>query len=222
MMTLIEGYKSRYTAVQDEEMSLTEYLSLCKNDPDAYATAAERMLAAIGEPEVVDTRNDPRLSRIFGNRVIKRYPAFAEFYGMEDAIAQIVAFFKHAAQGLEERKQILYLLGPVGGGKSSIAERLKSLMELEPIYALKGSPVNESPLGLFAPDQYAEVLEADYRIPRRYLTGIMSPWALKRLQEVAAAGGNVFAELMESVKVASLGQISHALYQVGGQYRRNM
>ena len=67
---------------------------------------------------------------------------------MEDAIEQIVAFFKHAAQGLEEKKQILYLLGPVGGGKSSIAERLKSVMELRPIYALKGSPVNESPLGL--------------------------------------------------------------------------
>ena len=45
---------------------------------------------------------------------------------MEDAIEQIVAFFKHAAQGLEEKKQILYLLGPVGGGKSSIAERLKA------------------------------------------------------------------------------------------------
>ncbi|MBI2959294.1 MAG: PrkA family serine protein kinase, partial [Betaproteobacteria bacterium] len=111
------------------------------------------------------------------------YPAFAEFYGMEDAIAQIVSFFKHAAQGLEERKQILYLLGPVGGGKSSIAERLKSLMEAKPIYALKGSPVNESPLGLFAPEQYAEVLESDYGIPRRYLSGIMSPWAVKRLKE---------------------------------------
>jgi methylmalonyl-CoA mutase len=46
--------------------------------------------------------------------------------------------------------------------------------------------------------------------------------ALARLQKVAAAGGNVFAELMESVKVCSLGQISHALYDVGGQYRRNM
>ncbi len=183
MMTLIEGYKSRYSATQDEEMPLTQYLSLCKDDPGAYATAAERMLEAIGEPEVVDTRNDPRLSRIFGNRVIKRYPAFAEFYGMEDAIAQIVAFFKHAAQGLEERKQILYLLGPVGGGKSSIAERLKSLMEARPIYALKGSPVNESPLGLFAPEQYAQVLQSDYGIARRYLHGIMSPWAIKRLEE---------------------------------------
>jgi len=46
--------------------------------------------------------------------------------------------------------------------------------------------------------------------------------ALLKLQQVAASGGNVFAELMESVKVCSLGQISHALYEVGGQYRRNM
>src|ERR1700740_2959521 len=104
-----------------------------------------------------DTRNDPRLSRIFSNRVIRRYPAFREFFGMEDAIDQIVAFFRHAAQGLEEKKQILYLLGPVGGGKSSIAERVKSLMELKPIYVLKGSPVNETPLGLFSPEKYAQV-----------------------------------------------------------------
>jgi methylmalonyl-CoA mutase len=45
---------------------------------------------------------------------------------------------------------------------------------------------------------------------------------LKRLQAAAARGGNVFEELMESVKYCSLGQISHALYEVGGQYRRNM
>jgi methylmalonyl-CoA mutase len=49
-----------------------------------------------------------------------------------------------------------------------------------------------------------------------------APQALAALQRAAACGGNVFAELMESVKVCSLGQISHALYQVGGQYRRNM
>ncbi|MFO1319129.1 MAG: PrkA family serine protein kinase [Burkholderiales bacterium] len=183
MLKIAEGYKARYSASQADEMSLEDYLELCRKDPAVYATAAERMLAAIGEPEVVDTRLDPRLSRLFANRVIKRYPAFAEFYGMEDAVAQIVAFFKHAAQGLEERKQILYLLGPVGGGKSSIAERLKQLMEHRPVYALKDSPVNESPLGLFAPEDYAEVLESDYGIPRRYLTGIMSPWAVKRLQE---------------------------------------
>ena len=49
-----------------------------------------------------------------------------------------------------------------------------------------------------------------------------APAALKRLQEVAVSGGNIFAELMETVKYASLGQITHALYEVGGQYRRNM
>jgi serine protein kinase len=183
MSTLLEDFRSSYSATQGEEMSLEDYLELCRKDPSAYATAAERMLAAIGEPELVDTRNDQRLGRIFGNRVIRRYPAFNEFYGMEDAIDQIVAFFKHAAQGLEERKQILYLLGPVGGGKSSIAERLKAVMESRPIYALKGSPVNESPLGLFSPERYGAVLESEYAIPRRYLTGIMSPWAVKRLQE---------------------------------------
>ena len=183
MTTLLEGYKSRYSATQEEEMSLEEYLELCRSDASAYASAAERMLTAIGDPEVVDTRNDSRLSRRFSNRGIRRYPAFREFYGLEDAINQIVSFFRHAAQGLEERKQILYLLGPVGGGKSSLAERLKQLMEDRPIYALKGSPVNEIPLGLFAPEQYGERLEHEYGIPRRYLTGIMSPWAVKRLGE---------------------------------------
>ena len=182
-MTLFDAYRERYVAARDEEMSLLDYLALCKRDPMAYASAAERMLAAIGEPEVIDTRNDPRLSRLFSNRLLKRYPAFREFYGMEDAIQQIVSYFRHAAQGLEERKQVLYLLGPVGGGKSSIAERLKSLMEAFPIYALKGSPVNESPLGLFHPERDGPELETDYGIARRYLTGIASPWALKRLQE---------------------------------------
>jgi methylmalonyl-CoA mutase len=49
-----------------------------------------------------------------------------------------------------------------------------------------------------------------------------SPAALRKLQRAAASGGNVFGELMECVKACSLGQISHALYEVGGQYRRNM
>ena len=182
-MSLFDSYRKSYVKGRDEELSLLDYLQLCKREPLAYATAAERMLAAIGEPEIVDTRTDVRLSRLFSNRVIRRYPAFLEFYGMEDAIAQIVAYFKHAAQGLEERKQVLYLLGPVGGGKSSIAERLKLLMEAFPIYALKGSPVNESPLGLFNVERDGPSLEKEYGVPTRYLTGIMSPWAVKRLNE---------------------------------------
>ncbi len=182
-MTIFNQYLSRYAESREEELTLQEYLELCKKDPTVYASAAERMLMAIGEPELVDTRHDPRLSRIFSNKVIKIYPAFREFYGMEETIEQIVSYFRHAAQGLEEKKQILYLLGPVGGGKSSLAEKLKSLMEKVSFYAIKGSPVNESPLGLFSPEEDAAILEEDYGIPRRYLKGIMSPWAVKRLHE---------------------------------------
>jgi serine protein kinase len=182
-MKIFDNYAARYERTREEEYSLQEYLELCKRDRLAYATAAERMLEAIGEPETLDTRHDPRLSRIFANKVIKIYPAFREFYGMEEVIEQVVSYFRHAAQGLEERKQVLYLLGPVGGGKSSIAEKLKQLMECVPFYSIKGSPVNESPLGLFDETEDGAILEEDYGIPRRYLKSIPSPWAVKRLHE---------------------------------------
>ena len=182
-MRILDNYAARYERTREEEYSLQEYLEICKRDHLAYASAAERMLAAIGEPELVDTRHDPRLSRLFSNKVIKIYPAFREFYGTEEVIEQVVAYFRHAAQGLEERKQILYLLGPVGGGKSSIAEKLKALIEQVPFYCLKGSPVNESPLGLFSEEEDGAILEEDYGIPRRYLRTIPSPWAVKRLHE---------------------------------------
>ena len=187
-MDVISHFAARYERSKVEELTLEEYLDECKRNPLAYATAAERMLKAIGEPQMLDTRNDSRLSRIFQNKVIKIYPAFAEFYGMEDAIEQVVSYFRHAAQGLEEKKQILYLLGPVGGGKSSIAERLKQLMEHVPFYALKDSPVNESPLGLFDLVEDGPLLEREYGIPRRYLNRILSPWAVKRLDEF---GGDI-------------------------------
>lgn len=182
-MSIFSHFQSRFETTQQEEMSLQEYLELCKAEPATYASAAERLLMAIGEPELIDTSLDPRLSRIFSNKVIKRYPAFADFHGMEEAVERIVSFFKHAAQGLEERKQILYLLGPVGGGKSSIAEKLKALMQQVPFYAIKDSPVFESPLGLFNATEDGHILEEDYGIPQRYLNSIMSPWAVKRLHE---------------------------------------
>ncbi|UTW46315.1 PrkA family serine protein kinase [bacterium SCSIO 12696] len=187
-MTIFNHYQQRYEATQMEEYSIQEYLELCKSDPSTYATAAERMLLAIGDPKMVDTSKDPRLSRIFSNKIIKRYPVFDDFFGMEECIESIVSFFRHAAQGLEEKKQILYLLGPVGGGKSSLAEKLKSLMEKQPIYALKGSPVFESPLGLFQAGEDGAILEEEYGIPKRYLSTVMSPWAVKRLHEY---GGDI-------------------------------
>ncbi|EHQ51256.1 PrkA family serine protein kinase [Ectothiorhodospira sp. PHS-1] len=189
---LIAQCARAYQKRQETEMSLGEYLEGCPDDPMRYASAAERLVAAIGEPRVLDTAKDERLGRIFLNRTIKIYPAFEDFYGMEETIERIVGFFRYAAQGLEERKQILYLLGPVGGGKSSLSERLKALMETHPIYVLKAgdeiSPVFESPLGLFDPTVMGETLEQRFNIPRRRLNGLISPWAVKRLDEF---GGDI-------------------------------
>ena len=202
--SLFNAFARSFEARRETDMSIAEYLEACRDDPMRYANAPERILAAIGEPQMIDTAKDARLGRIFMNRTIRVYPAFAEFYGMEETIERIVSFFRHAAQGLEERKQILYLLGPVGGGKSSLAERLKSLMEVHPIYVLKAgdeiSPIFESPLGLFdpehdgpdargalrhpapAPDRPDEPLvpQAARRVRRRHL-------ALPRRQDAAVA-----------------------------------
>lgn len=176
-------FRQRFIDNQQEEMSLQDYLERCREDKSVYANPAERLLMAIGEPELVDTRHDPILSRLFSNKVISRYPVFNDFYGMEEPIQQIVGFLKHAAQGLEESKQVLYLLGPVGGGKSSLAEKLKDLMQKMPIYALKGSPIYESPLALFDKELDGNLLQEEYGIPQRYLRYVLSPWAVKRLEE---------------------------------------
>ncbi len=218
-MTIFDHYQSRFDEAKEEEFTIQEYLELCKNDPSVYASAAERMLLAIGEPELVDTHKDPRLSRIFSNKVIKIYPAFKDFYGMEETIEKIVSFFRHAAQGLEEKKQILYLLGPVGGGKSSLAEKLKSLMEKCPIYAIKGSPINESPLGLFSPTEDGAILEEDYNIPRRYLSGIMSPWAIKRLHEF---NGDISKFRVVKLQPSVLKQIAIAKTEPGDENNQDI
>ena len=188
-----------------------------------YSSATERLLKAIGEPVVVDTSMDQRLGRIFMNRTIKVYPAFEDFFGMEETIERIVGFFRHAAQGLEERKQVLYLLGPVGGGKSSLAERLKLLMETYPIYVLKAgkevSPLLESPLGLFNPSQMGAALEEKYGIPKRRLSGLMSPWAMKRLDEF---GGDISKFSVVRLYPSRLRQIGIAKTEPGDENNQDI
>jgi serine protein kinase len=220
---IFDLYAKSYESSKQSRMSLKDYLEGCKTDPSFYAGAAERMLAAIGESELVDTAKDPRLSRIYMNRTIKVYPSFKDFYGLEETIERIVGYFRHAAQGLEERKQILYLLGPVGGGKSSLAERLKELMEQLPIYVLatqdEVSPVFESPLGLFDPLSMAPMLEERYGIPRRMLPGMMSPWAVKRLDEY---GGDISKFSVVKMQPSKLRQICVSKTEPGDENNQDI
>jgi len=226
-MSIFDKYLENHVKRQVEFLTFDEYLNLCKKDPLAYASPAERMVNAIGKAEFIDTSKDSRLSRIFLNKTLKVYPAFKDFFGMEETIERIVGYFTHAAQGLEERKQILYLLGPVGGGKSSLAERLKEIMQTHPIYTLaidkdgetQISPVFESPLGLFEPDEYADQLEKDYGINRRYLSGLMSPWAIKRLKEF---GGDITKFKIAKLQPSKLEQIGIVKTEPGDENNQDI
>lgn len=222
-MALFDRYQERFLQQREATLSLDEYLDHCAKNSLAYASAAERMLAAIGEPQIVDTQADPRLARIFMNRKLLTFPAFADFYGIEDVVENLVAYFRHAAQGLEERKQILYLLGPVGAAKSSLAERLKTLMERHPIYCLaahgKVSPLYESPLGLFDPQEDGPILEERYGIPRRVLRHVMSPWAAKRLREF---GGDIRRFSVVRLNPSQLHQIGITKVEPGDENNQDI
>jgi serine protein kinase len=220
---ILSIFSLAYARERREAMSLTDFLEGCRDDPGMTASVAERMIAAIGEPVIVDTAKDPRFGRIFLNRTIKLYPSLSGFFGMEDTIQRVVSYFQHAAQGLEERKQILYLLGPVGGGKSSLAERLKALIETQPIYVLAAgdelSPVFESPLGLFRPETLGAVLESRYGIPARRLTGICSPWAAKRLDSF---DGDISRFAVVKVYPSRLRQIGVAKTEPGDENNQDI
>jgi serine protein kinase len=220
---LFSQLSSAYARERRETVSLHDFVEGCRDNPGMTATAAERMITAIGDPIVVDTSKDPRLGRIFLNRTIKLYPSMSGFFGMEDTIQRVVSYFQHAAQGLEERKQILYLLGPVGGGKSSLAERLKALMETQPIYVLAAgeemSPLLESPLGLFRPETMGAALESRYGIPIRRLAGICSPWAAKRLD---AFDGDISRFSVVKLYPSKLRQIAVAKTEPGDENNQDI
>jgi serine protein kinase len=134
-----------------------------------------------------------------------------------------VSYLKHAAQGLEERKQILYLLGPVGGGKSSLAEKLKALMQKMPIYVLSAngerSPVSDHPFCLFDVNEDGDLLKSEYGIEKRYLRSIMSPWAAKRLHEF---GGDITKFKVVKVRPSILDQVAIAKTEPGDENNQDI
>lgn len=199
---------------ETESLSLSDYLDRAKTDKTLYATAHERLLKAIGEPILVDTSKDPRLGRLYSNAILRTYEAFADFYGLEETIENIVGFLRQGAQGLEERRQVLYLLGPVGGGKSSLAERIKTLMLKEPFYAIEGSPVFDNPLSLFTKEHAAAL-----GIPERYFITKPSPWLLKRLKE---SGGDLDSLKVVKLYPSSLQQVAMSRTEPGDENNQDI
>src|SRR2546426_11129804 len=97
----------------------------------------------------IQETDDPRVKRLYKDESFKVYNFFRdEFFGIEKTIAQIVRYFHSAALKGEESRQVLYLMGPVGSGKSSLVEKLQRGLEESVFYSIDGCPMNEDPLHL--------------------------------------------------------------------------
>jgi len=131
---------------------LLDYLALVKENPKVPILAHQRMyeLLIASGVETVKTEEYPRLKRIYGNDVLKRYAYFInDFYGIDKTIMKIMRYFHSAGMKGEESRQVLYFVGPVGAGKSSIMEAFKRALEMSPpIYVVKDCPMREEPLHL--------------------------------------------------------------------------
>src|SRR5580700_458836 len=132
--------------------TLLEYLELVKKDPTMTKLSHARiydMIMSVGVRSVNDS-DDPRSKRLHKDEPVKVFNFFAdEFFGIEKTVSQIVRFFHSASLKGEESRQVLYLMGPVGSGKSSLVERVqRGLEQAMPVYAIDGCPMNEEPLHL--------------------------------------------------------------------------
>ncbi len=160
-----------------------EYLEKVKADPSVPKLAHARIYDAIideGVSDIADSE-DPRVRRVFGEDSIKIYPFFStEFFGIEPTLAQVARYFHSASMHGEESRQVLYLMGPVGAGKSSLVERLqRGLEQGQPVYAIDSCPMAEEPLHLI-PKHLREEFE---KMLGAHIEGELCPVCRHRLKE---------------------------------------
>src|SRR5262245_19987590 len=132
--------------------TLLEYLELVRADPSITKLSHARvyeMVMRTGAHDILET-DEPRVKRLYKDESLKVYDFFGdEFFGIEKTISHIVRYFPSASLKGEESRQVLYLMGPVGSGKSALSEKLqRGLESLDPVYAIDGCPMNEEPLHL--------------------------------------------------------------------------
>jgi serine protein kinase len=185
-----------------------EYLELVKADPSLANLSHRRLYDMIIEPGVteINPENDPKTQRLFGDEPVKVYGFFKdEFFGMERTLYKIVRYFHSAAMGGEESRQVLYFMGPVGSGKSSLVERLKRGLEaLPPIYAIEGDPMNGDPL-MLVPRHMRPAFEEMLGVK---IEGDLNPVTRHRLLEE-------FGGRYEEMPVCTIGFSKRALRGIG-------
>ena len=134
------------------ECTFLEYLELVKDNPDITKLSHKRIYDLIIEQgfEVLKPEENIEIKKLYGNEKIKKYNFFKDsFYGIDTVIMKLMNYFYSASMKGEEARQVLYLVGPVGAGKSSLVDSIKKLLEkAPPIYSLKGCPMHEEPMHL--------------------------------------------------------------------------
>lgn len=176
---------------QDKRLNLTEMLETHRRERERLVwegtfreyfelVTANPRLASLSHARICDMILAPGVEKLAeGTRdEVTRYKFFSdELYGIEEPIARIVEYFKSAAQRLEVRKRILLLMGPVGGGKSTIVTMLKRGLErwtrtdAGALYGIKDCPMHEEPLHLI-PVELRPEIERHYGI---YIEGELCP-----------------------------------------------
>jgi serine protein kinase len=162
------------------EGTFREYFELVTANPRLASLSHARicdMILATGTEKIAEGTRDE----------VTRYNFFSnELFGIEESIAKIVEYFKSAAQRLEVRKRILLLMGPVGGGKSTIVTLLKRGLEdwtradSGALYGIKDCPMHEEPLHLI-PLELRPEIEKHYGL---YIEGELCPQCRYNLEHV--------------------------------------
>jgi len=132
--------------------SFLEYLEMVRQTPALSKLSHARlyeMMMRDGTHDILDSE-DARVKRLYKDEPLKVYHFFHdEFFGIEKTISQIVRYFHSASLKGEESRQVLYLMGPVGSGKSSLVEKLqRGLEQVDAFYTIDGCPMFEEPLHL--------------------------------------------------------------------------
>jgi serine protein kinase len=166
LMDRLEQYR-----LEERELAwrgtFADYFEIVKQHPSVAQLAHARVYNMINEASVATDEHGQAHYSFFEG----------EIYGLEKSIQQIVEYFRSAGQRLEVRKRILLLMGPVGGGKSTIVSLLKrgleryARTEKGAVYAIEGCPMHEDPLHL-VPDELRDEVLREYGI---YIEGDLCP-----------------------------------------------